>query len=537
MNAMSPLWYREWVICFLGTFLAFGLTLPTRRKSPAGPDQLLEEETLEKAEVFLQKYGYIKQGVHAKSHDALLKEAVKEFQWVTHIPMSGVLDDSTIHQMSLPRCGVKDTKTHSAWAKRVNAIFLGKGFGSRRRKRFSPQGEKWYKRHLSYRIVNWPRFLSPSHVRLAFKTAFELWSNVSSLVFWEKTEGPADIRLAFFQGNHNDGTNNAFDGPGGALAHAFFPRRGEAHFDNDERWSLNRSKGRNLFIVAAHEIGHTLGLEHSSVRNALMSPYYKKLGRDFVLNLDDILAIQNLYGNPPNGAAFQLPGNFFISFQDHTEHDSDVPSTAEPSGPSSSYCYSFFDAITMDLQHNVYIFKGSHYWNVSKEGYSKGPYLLQKSWPELPSTIEAAGVSEADGKFYFFKGSRCWRYQDRVLEMGFPQKTSTMGLPRHPDAAFYFPPLGHMVVFKGPKYYILNEELLQVEPYYPRSLQDWKGLPLHVNGVITREDGFMYFLKEDSYWKFDKSRLKVVSKGLWANDLHWTGCQDKNITNAVDGKS
>lgn len=80
------------------------------------------------------------------------------------------------------------------------------------------------------------------------------------------------------------------------MAHAFFPRRGEAHFDNDERWSLNQGKGRNLFIVTAHEIGHTLGLEHSPVKNALMSPFYKKLGRDFILNWDDKMAVQKLYG-------------------------------------------------------------------------------------------------------------------------------------------------------------------------------------------------------------------------------------------------
>lgn len=86
---------------------------------------------------------------------------------------------------------------------------------------------------------------------------------------------------------------------GGALAHAFLPRRGEAHFDRDERWTLSRRRGRNLFVVLAHEIGHTLGLAHSPAPRALMAPYYKKLGRDALLSWDDVLAVQNLYGEPP----------------------------------------------------------------------------------------------------------------------------------------------------------------------------------------------------------------------------------------------
>lgn len=48
--------------------------------------------------------------------------------------------------------------------------------------------------------------------------------------------------------------------------------------------------------MTAHEIGHTLGLQHSPVRHALMSPYYRKLGRSLVLSWDDIIAVQQLYG-------------------------------------------------------------------------------------------------------------------------------------------------------------------------------------------------------------------------------------------------
>ncbi|XP_029817124.1 matrix metalloproteinase-28 [Manacus vitellinus] len=297
-------------------------------------------------------------------------------------------------------------------------------------------GGRWYKRHLTYRVVNWPPYLPQHEVRLAVRAAFELWSNVSSLLFWEVQDGPADIRLTFFHGDHNDGLNNAFDGPGGALAHAFFPRRGEAHFDSAERWSLRSGKGRNLFIVVAHEVGHTLGLEHSPVKSALMSPYYKKLSKDFVLSWDDILAVQNLYGEP--------------------------------------------------------------------------------GFPEHP----LCGWGGRCG--------RCWRYAGSTLEAGFPQKCSARGLPRHPDTALFFQQLRRLVLFKGPKYFVVSEETLAVEPYYPRSLRDWQGLPPGTAGALTHRDGFVYFFRDDQFWKFDRAKLQVVATGKWATQLPWMGCWDAN---------
>ncbi|XP_067165774.1 matrix metalloproteinase-28 isoform X2 [Apteryx mantelli] len=426
--------------------------------------------------LFLEKYGYFGEPGPGEHSAAAFREALRDFQWVSHLPLSGVLDAPTVHQMGRPRCGTDDARSHAAWARRVRALLSGSGAAARRRKRYAPHGGKWYKRHLTYRVVNWPSYLPQHEVRLAVKAAFELWSNVSSLVFWEARDGPADIRLTFFHGDHNDGLNNAFDGPGGALAHAFFPRRGEAHFDNDERWSLHSGKGRNLFVVVAHEVGHTLGLEHSPVKSALMSPYYKKLSKDFVLSWDDILAIQNLY----------------------------------------------------DVDHNLYVFKGSHYWLVSVSGNASDPQPLHTRWPGLPSGIDAAAWSELSGRFYFFKGGRCWRYKGSTLEPGFPQKCSAGGLPRHPDTALYFQQLRHLVLFKGPKYFVVSEETLRVEPYYPRSLRDWDGLPPGTTGALRHRDGFLYFFRDDQYWQFDQAKLQVVATGKWAAELPWMGCWDAN---------
>lgn len=48
--------------------------------------------------------------------------------------------------------------------------------------------------------------------------------------------------------------------------------------------------------MAAHEFGHSLGLSHSSVKGALMFPWYQGIQPNFVLPEDDRNGIQEMYG-------------------------------------------------------------------------------------------------------------------------------------------------------------------------------------------------------------------------------------------------
>lgn len=132
-----------------------------------------------------------------------------------------------------------------------------------------------------------------------------------------------------------------------------------------------------------------------------------------------------------------------------------------------------------------------------------------------------------------------WRYTGSKLDPGFPRKSSDLGLPRHPDCAFYYKPLGHMVVFKGSRYSVLNLKTLRQEPYYPRRLTDWTGVPQGTNGALTRRGGRLYLFREQRFWSFDPVKVRVTREGQWAKDLSWTGCskthQSNNILWPADG--
>lgn len=87
----------------------------------------------------------------------------------------------------------------------------------------------------------------------------------------------------------------------------------------EEKWSLKDRNGfNNLVQVATHEVGHMLGLGHSSISGSIMSAWYnsptmksskdRNESRDFAkkykgqvkLSWDDIRAIQDLYDGPKN---------------------------------------------------------------------------------------------------------------------------------------------------------------------------------------------------------------------------------------------
>lgn len=141
----------------------------------------------------------------------------------------------------------------------------------------------------------------PTGYLTEIQKAFDAWSAVANITFvqaldpgvgWQSAGADAvDIRI----------TGHTFDGPSGTLAHALFPpsnggsAAGDLHLDTAETWKIGfGGAGFDIFQVVAHEIGHSLGLDHSSVAGSLMNPFYTEAFSG--VQADDAAGAQFIYG-------------------------------------------------------------------------------------------------------------------------------------------------------------------------------------------------------------------------------------------------
>ncbi|KAG8374719.1 hypothetical protein BUALT_Bualt10G0025200 [Buddleja alternifolia] len=248
---------------------------------------------------YFHRFGYLPQPKTANftdSFDSEFKTALLSYQKNLGLSETGKLDYDTMTVIVSPRCGVTDSTTaaHRLKTTRRFAYFYGEP-------RWAPSRSM-----LTYAFSpsNMIDYVSQSDVEAAFRRAFSRWSAVIPVNFTEAGDySSADIKIGWYRGDHGDG--EAFDGVLGVLAHAFSPENGRFHLDAAERWAVDFSSEKSkaavdLESVATHEIGHVLGLAHSSVKEAIMYPSLSPRTKKVDLRNDDVAGIQALYGSNPN---------------------------------------------------------------------------------------------------------------------------------------------------------------------------------------------------------------------------------------------
>ncbi|KAJ8252540.1 hypothetical protein COCON_G00218520 [Conger conger] len=278
-------------------------------------------------------------------------------------------------------------------------------------------------------------------------------------------------------------------------------------YDDDRKWGFCPAEGYSLFLVAAHEFGHALGLEHSQDTSALMAPIYT-FTKELRLSNDDITGIQELYGGRTDRPR--------------------PPPTQDPVTPMDICSENIvFDAVAQ-IRGDTFFFKDRFVFRSSNfRPKPTGPMLVATYWRELPGKVDAAYESPLEEKTVFFAGKEMWIYSASTLESGYPQRISSMGLPDdldHIDAALSFSKSQKTYLFSGDNFWRYNEVKRKMDPGYPKLIADaWNGVPDDLDASFSvNGDGYSYFFKGDHYLKLDDNTLKFIKFGSVKAD--WLGC-------------
>ncbi|KAG9329750.1 hypothetical protein JZ751_023725 [Albula glossodonta] len=262
-------------------------------------------------------------------------------------------------------------------------------------------------------------------------------------------------------------------------------------YDRDQKWGFCPDKGYSLFLVAAHEFGHALGLDHSNIQEALMFPMYSYVEK-FSLHKDDIEGIQYLYGakpgpdpSPPQPTTTPSPSPGPTPTDKTTP--STTPTTPTPVDPSLDACLiDKFDTIT-EIQGELHLFKAGQYWKVSPKSGGKvtGPYRTAERWPALPTSIDSAFQDHLTKKIYFFSGRRVWVYTGSSV-LG-PRGLEKLGLPASLERVEGAVQRGRgkVLLFNGENYWRLDVKAQTVDKGYPRFVdQVFGGVPIDAHDVF-----------------------------------------------------
>lgn len=438
---------------------------------------------------YLQDFGYFnlpKSDARDLVTVESVKKAVVKFQTYAGIPTTGIIDDATLKMFKKPRCGLKD--------------IVDDGDEENRKKRYTIKGLRWSSKVLTYRIENWTNDLSRAAVSKSIKKALGRWQAVSNLKFRYQSHGQADIMIKFARKVHGDAYK--FDGPGGTLAHAFFPGTqslaGDTHFDDDELFTIGTSHGKNFDWVAIHEFGHAIGLDHTSVKGAIMFPFYTGYrGGDFNLHEDDIKGVHFLYGVPKD-------------YQTRT--DPPLPELDE----DESGCIRHVSTVTTNRLRNevhvinrdkVYVYDGQTLRRKNDNAITLQKYFKNNDLDKIDAAYELP-----NGNIIYLRGNRSWEYKgDRLIRGKIDVKRRGFTSEMHDvDAVFYWSKAKKVYIFKGEIYWRYDPWRRTIDIGYPKRIQDsWVGIPGNINSVFEW-NGNVFFFKGQKYYRFDSTRFMVL---------------------------
>jgi hypothetical protein len=230
-------------------------------------------------QAFLQRFGYLPSATFGPGVlDDSTANALALYQKRHALPVTGVFDEATRTQMSKHRCGLPDLADGVAFVTRC----------------------AWPTPQLTFAFEDGTNDTAGEFG--AVRAAFATWAAAVPVAFTEvgATQSP-DVAIDWRPAADPDHSMI-----GGVLAHADFPPAcgvvtntlpKPVHFDDSEhQWSVGAVAGAfDIETVALHELGHILGLQHSTVPGSVMFPSVDDNVTNRALTPDDLGGIRALY--------------------------------------------------------------------------------------------------------------------------------------------------------------------------------------------------------------------------------------------------
>lgn len=307
------------------------------------------------------------------------------------------------------------------------------------------------------------------------------------------------------------------------MGHGFYPTKNntclEIHLDASEDWYFgldnNTPAGQYNFVkTLSHEIGHTLGLGHSSVPTALMFAYYNEKN---TLDQDDIMAIQYLYGKKQQISSSKP----YFSTTPRTQTKMPTEVTYEPTIINMSSSYDVCELDVKDLlffilHYNLYIIHKDKIWimDLKSRMFNTKGMSIYSVLPFLPKFDRITSIYQRPSgdivllikNEIFIINERSFALIGRVnvssIFTQFYDKQIIGAVNTYSGKTIYF--------FEDNYYMIVNEFNLSAVSYGYTS-KDFSGIPSSIQGVFRYINGMLYFFQDGRYFEYNEFTNSLYS--------------------------